>query len=81
MSNNNNNIVDPPEPPNLETAVISPAAADKAGSSSGKHRGWTTEFDLALLEEIGNCGAHTPGYNHKVLGSCYCSFERSRCVI
>jgi hypothetical protein len=21
------------------------------------------EFDLTLLEEIGNCGAHTPGYN------------------
>jgi hypothetical protein len=57
MSGSNNNNVDPasPQPPNFDTALISPAGSDKADPGSSKHRGWTMEFDLALLEEIGNC--------------------------
>ena len=36
---------------------------DGREDTSTKYRGWTKELDLALLEEVGNCGAHTPGHN------------------
>jgi hypothetical protein len=65
MSGSNNNG-EPPQPPSLETAEISPAAADKTNSGNCKHRGWTMEFDLSLLKEIRNCGAHTPGHNQSM---------------
>ncbi len=65
MSGNNYNV-DPPQPPSLETALIYPAAADKADVCNSNHRGWTMELNFALLEEIGNCGAHTPGYNQSM---------------
>ena len=49
-SNNNNVDPAPPQPPSLDTAVISPAVTDKSDpSGSSKHRGWTMEFDLTLL--------------------------------
>jgi hypothetical protein len=56
-------MADRHEPPNVETILISPTSGDKADSGSSKHRGWTAEWDLALLEETGNCGAHIPGHN------------------
>ncbi len=27
------------------------------------HREWTVEFDIALLEDVGNCGAHILGHD------------------
>jgi hypothetical protein len=45
-----------------EVTVIPPGSEGRAEEHS-KHRGWTEEFDMALLEEIGNCGAHIPGHN------------------
>jgi hypothetical protein len=51
------------DPPNVETILISSTSGDKADSGSSKHRGWTVEWDLALLEATGNCGAHIPGHN------------------
>ena len=70
-------MADRNDPPNVETIQVSPTSGDKndsgsskadsgsskADSGSSKHRGWTAEWDLALLEETGNCGAHIPGHN------------------
>jgi hypothetical protein len=63
-------MADRNNPPNVETIQVSPTSGDKndsgsskADSGSSKHRGWTAEWDLALLEETGNCGAHVPGHN------------------
>jgi hypothetical protein len=44
-------------------AVIPPGSDKKGDAGNTKPRGWTAELDIALLEEVGNCCAHTPGQN------------------
>jgi hypothetical protein len=40
-----------------EVTVIPPGSEGRAEEHS-KYGGWTEEFDIALLEEIGNCSVH-----------------------
>jgi hypothetical protein len=37
--------------------VTPPGSNDRGDTANGKQRGWTTEQNIALLEEVGNCGA------------------------
>jgi hypothetical protein len=41
-------------------AVIFPGSDDRGDTANGKQHGWTTEQNIALLEEFGKCGAHIP---------------------
>jgi hypothetical protein len=54
---NSNNL-----PSGTEAAVI-PLGSAKKGDVGNTDCGWTAKLDIALLEEVGNCCAHTPGQN------------------
>jgi hypothetical protein len=42
-------------------AVIPPELDERADTVGNKKpRGWTTDQNIALLEEVGNCSAHIP---------------------
>ncbi len=59
---NNSNVNNQPSTA-TEVSIIPPGSQEKGESTSNKHYAWTRELDIALLEEVGNLGAHTPGHN------------------
>jgi len=61
-TNNNSNVNNQPSTA-TEVSIIPPGSQEKGESTSNKHYAWTRELDIALLEEVGNLGAHTPGHN------------------
>jgi hypothetical protein len=63
-SENNTATVIVPSPPSQDIEANAPSNAN----DNNKYRGWTVEFDIALLEEVGNCNAHIPG--HKQTTKC-----------
>jgi hypothetical protein len=61
MSDSNNNINNNLPPTAAVIAVIPPGSEERADTVGNKKpRGWTTEQNIALLEEVGNFGAHIP---------------------
>ncbi len=57
LSENNTATVLVPLLPTQDVEANGPNNAN----DNNKYRGWTVEFDMALLKEVGNCNAHIPG--------------------
>jgi hypothetical protein len=55
-SENNTATVIVPSPPTQDVEAYAPNNAN----DNNKYVGWTVEFDIALLEEVGSCNAHIP---------------------
>ncbi len=61
MSENNTNNYNNNVPSTaIMAALIPPGSDDRGDLGNGKQHGWTTEQNIALLEEVGNCGGHIP---------------------
>jgi hypothetical protein len=58
MTNNNNNNNLPSTV--AVTTVIPPGSDDRGDLGNGKQHHWTAEQNIALLEEVENCGAPIP---------------------
>jgi hypothetical protein len=61
MSDSSNNINNNLPPTAAIAAVIPPGLDERADTVGNKKpHGWTTDQNIALLEEVGNFGAHIP---------------------
>ena len=64
-NNNNNNTIATTIVPTTPTQDVQANVPNNNVNDNNKYRGWSAEFDIALLEEVGNCGAHIPGHHYE----------------